>query len=56
MAEGDIEVIAETENSSVFRMEEDGGELSYHLDVGSATLHFFREDWEELLGLLRQVL
>jgi hypothetical protein len=55
MAEGDVEILAETENFAVWRSEEEGGEVSYHLDVGAVTLHFFREEWQELLDLLRQI-
>ncbi len=55
MAEGDVEIIAETDNFSVWRSEEEGGEVTYHLDVGAVTLHFFREEWQELLDLLRQI-
>ena len=55
MAEGDVEILAETENFAVWRSEEEGGEVTYHLDVGAVTLHFFREEWQELLALLRQI-
>ena len=55
MAEGDLEVLAESDNFSVRRSEEEAGEVTYHLDAGAVTLHFFREEWEELLQLLCQV-
>lgn len=55
MAEGDVEIIAESDNFSIWRSEEEGGEVMYHLDIGAATLHFFREEWDELQRLLRQV-
>ena len=55
MAEGDLEILAESDNFSVWRSEEEAGEVTYHLDAGAATLHFFREEWEELLKLLQQV-
>jgi hypothetical protein len=52
MEEPTIEVLAETENFSLWRADEPDGEMTYHLELGTVTLHFFREEWEELLGLI----
>ena len=49
MEEPTIEVLAETEDYSVWRAEEPDGETTYHLELGSVTLHFFVEEWEEFL-------
>lgn len=55
MAKDDLIILAESENFSVWRTEEEDGELIYHLDIGPVTAHFFREEWEELLSLLKQL-
>jgi hypothetical protein len=55
MEEPTIEVLAESEDYSVWRAEEPDGETTYHLELGSVTLHFFPEEWEELLVLMEEV-
>ncbi|MBC6954693.1 MAG: hypothetical protein IT298_16730 [Chloroflexi bacterium] len=47
-----IKAIAETENYLAYSVVEPDGEETFHLELGSVTLHFFREEWEELLGLM----
>lgn len=48
------EFIAETDNYVAWISHEPDGEKSYHLELGSVTLHFFREEWDELLALIQQ--
>lgn len=48
------EIIAETDNYVAWVSEEPDGEKSYHVELGSVTLHFFREEWEELLALMEE--
>lgn len=48
--------IAETENYETWYSLEDDDEAIYHLDLGRVTVHFFREEWDELLELMRQTL
>jgi hypothetical protein len=55
MEEPTIEVLAESEEYSAFRAEEPDGETTYHLELGSVTLHFFLEEWEEFLELMEEV-
>jgi hypothetical protein len=55
MEEPTIEVLAESEDYSVWRAEEPDGETTYHLELGSVTLHFFLEEWEEFLVLMEEV-
>ena len=31
------------------------GEITYHLEFGSVTVHFFEEEWEEFLELVGQL-
>jgi hypothetical protein len=52
MEEPTIEVLAETENFSVWRAEEPDEETTYHLELGTVTVNFFREEWEEFLELI----
>ena len=49
----ETDVIAETDNYIAWRAEEPDGEVTYHLELNNVTLHFFREEWEELLELMR---
>ena len=49
----ETDVIAETENYLAWSADEPDGETTYHLELNNVTLHFFREEWEELLELMR---
>jgi hypothetical protein len=44
-------VISETDNYLAWMAEEPDGEITYHLELNNVTLHFFKEEWEELLTL-----
>ncbi len=50
------ETIAETENFLAWKAEEPDGETTYHLELNNVTVHFFEEEWQELLDLARQLL
>lgn len=45
--------IAETENYIVWEVEEPDGEITYHVELGTVTVHFFREEWTEFLKLMK---
>jgi hypothetical protein len=47
------DVIAETDNYLAWRAEEPDGETTYHLELNSVTVHFFKEEWDEFLALAR---
>jgi hypothetical protein len=47
--------IAETNNYMAWRAEEPDGETTYHLELNNVTLHFFEEEWGEILNLMRMV-
>jgi hypothetical protein len=49
------ETIAETANFIAWKAQEPDGEVTYHLELGTATLHFFKEEWEEFLDLMRSL-
>lgn len=54
--EPQTEVMAETEEYLAWRAEEPDGETTFHLELNNVTLHFFREEWEEFLRLMRLLL
>jgi len=45
--------IAETENYIVWEVEEPDGEITYHVELGTVTMHFFREEWDEFRKLIK---
>ena len=47
--------IAETTNYLAWRAEEPDGEVTYHLELGSVTVHFFDEEWQEFLELAKSL-
>jgi hypothetical protein len=47
--------LAETANFIAWKATEPDGEVTYHLELGTVTLHFFLEEWKELLDLARQL-
>lgn len=47
------QTLAETENYLAWRAEEPDGETTFHLELNNVTLHFFGEEWEEFLELMR---
>ncbi len=46
------EVLAETKNYIAWKAEEPDGEVTYHLELGALTVHFFAEEWQEFLTLM----
>ena len=49
------ELLAESENMSVWQVDEPDGESTYHLELNQVTLHFLREEWQEFLQLVRLI-
>jgi hypothetical protein len=49
------ETIVETDNYMVYSAEEPDGETTWHVELGTVTLHFFREEWQEFLELTSRV-
>ncbi len=48
-------LLAETDNYAVYTAEELDGETTYHVELDKVTLHFFREEFEEFLRLVKAV-
>ena len=49
------ETIAETDNYMIYTAAEPDGETTWNLELGTATLHFFHEEWQEFLELVAQL-
>lgn len=49
-----IETIAETENYTIWAADEPDDEKTYHVELGPVTVHFFQEEWEEFLEMVRE--
>lgn len=49
------ETLAETENYLIWKAEEPDGETTYHVELNNVTVHFFTEEWEEFLALVRSL-
>lgn len=44
--------MAETNNYMIWKAEEPDGETTYHIELNNVTLHFFEEEWKELVDLM----
>lgn len=53
MADSSNAALAETDNYIVWEVREPDGEITYHVELGAVTLHFFREEWDEFLQLIK---
>lgn len=49
------ETLAETENYLIWKAEEPDGETTYHVELNNVTVHFFAEEWDEFLALVRSL-
>jgi hypothetical protein len=49
------ETITETESYLAWKASEPDGETTYHLELNNVTLHFFQEEWDELLELVKHL-
>jgi len=52
MSDVNVDTLAETENYATWLSTESDGEIVFHVELGSVTLHFFREEWAELVTLV----
>ena len=49
------ETIAETDNFLAWKAEEPDGETTYHIELNNVTVHFFEEEWQEFMQLIRNM-
>jgi hypothetical protein len=52
MSDVNVETLAETENYAAWLSTESDGEVVYHIKLGPMTLHFFQEEWDEVVTLI----
>ena len=45
--------LAETADYIAWKATEPDGEVTYHLELGTVTLHFFLEEWKQFIVLAR---
>ncbi|GAB4470204.1 MAG: hypothetical protein Kow0088_02830 [Anaerolineales bacterium] len=55
MPDPETEVLAETDNYLAWQAQEPDGETTYHLELNNVTLHFFQEEWDEFLALVKML-
>jgi hypothetical protein len=48
-------ILAETQNYMVWIADEPDGETTYNIELGSVTVHFFKEEWDEFLRLIKSL-
>lgn len=53
--EPSTQTIAETAEYMAWQAEEPDGEVTYHLELNNVTLHFFKEEWEQFLDLVKML-
>jgi hypothetical protein len=51
----DNNVIAESENFIIWVDDRDEEEKQYHVELGGLTLHFYADEFDELVTLFREV-
>jgi hypothetical protein len=51
-----IETIVETDNFTIWRADEPDDESTYHLELNNVTVHFFKEEWEEFMQLVKRLM
>ncbi len=54
-SEPKTQTLAETDNYMAWRADEPDGETTFHLELNNITLHFFQEEWDEFLDLVRDL-
>ncbi len=47
--------LSETSNFIAWKALEPDGEETFHLELGTVTVHFFAEEWQEFLELVRSI-
>ncbi|MCL4239244.1 MAG: hypothetical protein KJ047_13455 [Anaerolineae bacterium] len=56
MTEIPIDTLAETENYTIWSAVEPDGEMTFHIELGPVTAHFFTEEWGEFLEMIREAI
>ena len=58
MAQVDIktEEVCKTEDFEIWKAYEPDEEVTYHIELGRITIHFFKEEWEEFIDFSKEFL
>jgi hypothetical protein len=51
-----VDTLAETDNYIAWVSHEPDGEDVFHIELGQVTVHFYREEFEEMLALIDEVI
>ena len=51
----ETKTLAETDNYSAWKALEPDGEVTYHLQLNNMTIHFFQEEWDEFIELVKSL-
>ncbi len=54
-SEPETNIMAETSNYLAWKADEPDGESTYHLELNNVTLHFFQEEWDEFIELVKSI-
>jgi hypothetical protein len=49
------DTVVETDNYYIWKADEPDGETTYHLDLNNVTVHFFKEEWDEFIQLIKKL-
>lgn len=49
------ETIAETDRYIAWSATEPDNETTYHLELNNITIHFFKEEWQEFIELMKAI-
>lgn len=49
------ETLSETDNYLIWKADEPDGETTYHVELGNVTVHFFKEEWDEFIELVKNL-
>ncbi|MCB2178626.1 hypothetical protein KQH61_04340 [bacterium] len=47
--------LAETDNMVAWQADEPDGETVYNLQLNNVTIHFFQEEWDEFIALIKDL-
>ena len=47
--------LAESANYMIWKADEPDGETTYHVELNSITMHFFEEEWDEFIKLVKSL-
>jgi len=50
------ETIAETSTYLAWKANEPDEEQTFHVELGTVTLHFFQEEWDEFIELAKKII